>query len=76
MDQLPDGSGFFIAEFGPRDPGIINWLKYRPQGCCRAWLYLWRMYRSSLELSHQIGEPMTRWQAFQYALMITKQFAL
>jgi hypothetical protein len=76
MHELPDGSGFFTAEIGPRETGLVNWIKYRPEGCCRAWLYFWRMYWSSLELSRQIGQPMTRWQAFRYAAMITRQLAL
>jgi len=73
MHELPDGSGFFIAEIGPREPGLINWIKYQPEGCARVWLYFWRIYWSALDLSRQLGEPMTRWQSVKYAAMITRQ---
>ena len=73
MHKLPDGSGFFVAEIGPRDPGFVNWLKYRPEGCARSWLFFWRMFWSTHELSRQIGEPMSRWQCFRYAIMVTRQ---
>ena len=70
MHELPDGSGFFTMSFGERDPGFVNWLKYRKGGCARRWLFVWRMYWSSLYLSRQIGEPMTPWQAFYYAVFV------
>lgn len=44
MHELPDGSGFFVGLVGPREPGFINWLKYRPQGCARLYLFRWRMF--------------------------------
>lgn len=50
MTRLPDGSGFFVATIGPREPGFVNLLKYRPQGCARRWLFVWRMYRTARHL--------------------------
>jgi hypothetical protein len=70
IHQLPDGFAFFTAWVGPRENGFVNWLKYHPKGYARRYLFVWRMYWSSLELSRQIGEPMTRWQALRYAISV------
>jgi len=50
MHQLPDGSGFFVGTVGPREPGFINFLKYRKVGCARRWLFVWRMYHTARHL--------------------------
>lgn len=66
----------FVMEFGPRNPGLVNWLKYREHSgyaSTRPWLFCWRMFWSTHELSEQIGEPMTRWACLKYAIRQTKQ---
>jgi hypothetical protein len=70
MHELPDGTGFFTMWVGDREPGFVNWLKYHKKGYARRWLFVWRMYWSSLYLSRQIGEPMTWWQALYYAVFV------
>lgn len=47
MTRLSDGSGFFVATIGDRPPGFMYWLKGRPNGSCRWWLYLWRNFRTA-----------------------------
>lgn len=73
IHRLPDGSGFFVGEIGPRGPGLINWLKYQPHGCARAWLFFWRTLRTTPALARETGSPMSWWQTFRYAVMITRQ---
>lgn len=70
MHELPDGSGFFIGSVGPREPGIINFLKYRKVGCARMYLFRWRMFWTTMELSRKPnhGPPMSPWKAFVYAM--------
>jgi len=70
--RLPDGSGFFIGVVGPRDPGFLNWIKYRKQGCARGWLMIWRNYRSAREISRLPGQgpPMSHYRSFRYSLMV------
>ena len=72
MYRLPDGSGFFTGIVGPREPGIINFLKYRKVGCARMWLFKWRMFWSVLEISRIPGQgpPMNYWQAFWCAMRL------
>lgn len=72
MYELPDGSGFFVATVGPREPGFVNWLKYNKNGSARLYLFRWRMFWSTLELSRlpDQGPPMTYWQAFTYAMRL------
>lgn len=73
MHELPDGSGFFVASIGPRDPGFINWLKARPNGSCRTWLYFWRNYRSAREISRypDQGPPMGHWRSLRYSASVS-----
>lgn len=48
MFKLPDGSGFFVGTVRTsRDPGFIEWLKYRRNGMARRWLWAWRNYRDA-----------------------------
>jgi len=47
VTRLSDGSGFFVMTVGERRPGFIAWLKARPNGSCRRWLYLWRNFRTA-----------------------------
>jgi hypothetical protein len=71
MHQLPDGSGFFIGTVGgPRDPGLLPWLKYTPNNRARRWLFVWRMYRTARWLSRLPGQgpPLGHWRALRYAL--------
>ena len=72
MHRLPDGSGFFVADIGPRLPGFIAWLKARPNGSARRWLLLWRNYRTAYTLSRQPdqGPPMSHWRAFRWSLSV------
>jgi hypothetical protein len=65
MHKLPDGSGFFVGTVGPREPGILNFLKYRKQGCARRYLFVWRMYRDYRRFYP--AEP--RWKAVKAALV-------
>lgn len=75
MHRLPDGSGYFIGAIGPREPGFVNRLKYRRVGSARPWLYLWRNYRSALEISRWPGQgpPLGHWAALRYAWSIQRQ---
>lgn len=71
MQQLPDGSGFFVGTVGgPRDPGLVPWLKYDRRNRARRWLFVWRMYRDARTISRQAGQgpPLGHWTAFRYAL--------
>lgn len=52
MQELPDGSGFFVMTVGKREPGLRNWLKYQPEGCARMWLFKWRMFMSAWKEFH------------------------
>lgn len=66
----------FVMEFGRREPGFLNWIKY--EECCgyaraRPWLFFWRMFWSTHELSRHIDDPMTRWQCLRYAAQQTRQ---
>jgi hypothetical protein len=47
VTRLSDGSGFFTQSIGERPPGFLMWLKARPNGSCRRWLYLWRNFRTA-----------------------------
>ena len=68
--EMPDGSAFFMASVGPRDPGFVNWLKYHREGYARRYLFVWRMFWSSMEISRLPGQgpPMSPWRALRYAL--------
>jgi hypothetical protein len=74
MHVLPDGSAFFTMTIGKRHEyegsKFVNWLKYRPQGCARRWLFVWRMFWSAHALSRwpDQGSPMSYWRAQRYAL--------
>lgn len=73
MHKLPDGSGFFVMEIGPRPRGFVMWLRARPNGSCRRWLYFWRNYRTARVLSRQPdqGPPMSHWRALSWAWAVS-----
>lgn len=43
MTKLPDGSAFFTNTVGPREPGVVNIIKYTKIGYARRWLFYYRM---------------------------------
>lgn len=65
MHQLPDGSGFFVATIGAREPGFVNWLKYHKRGSARRWLFVYRMYRFA---TYEMRPRMGRWKGLLCAL--------
>jgi hypothetical protein len=69
MHRLPDGSGFFVGTVGPRDPGILNWVKYRKHGSARPWLLFYRNARSAHRISRMAdqGPPMTVWRCISWS---------
>lgn len=78
MHRLPDGSGFFVAEIGRREPGFWNWVKYRESGTARIGVYFWRTVWSTRELSrdpHVPGLPMSTGACIRYAWMICRQLS-
>lgn len=60
-DELPDGSGFFIAEIGPREPGFINWLQARPNGSTRRWYFFWLNIKTARHLGNLGWLKAIRW---------------
>ena len=72
MDELPDGSGFFVGTVGPREAGVMNWLKYNRCGSARLYLFRWRMFWTARELSRlpDQGPPMGVIHAALYALSL------
>lgn len=68
MRKLPDGSGCFTNIIGPREPGLMNWLKYEKIGRARRWLFVWRMYNSARILSAEEGRLMSPWRCLVYAV--------
>ena len=72
MHELPDGSGFFVGTVGQREPGLLNRVKYHKKGYARLWLFRYRMYRDARIMSRyaEFGPPMSRRQAFRYAMSL------
>jgi|HubBroStandDraft_1064217.scaffolds.fasta_scaffold282357_2 hypothetical protein len=70
MYEIPDGSGFFVAEVPiSRAHGLLMFLKAEPNGTCRPWLFLWRMFRDARVISRlpDQGPPMGYWSCLRYA---------
>jgi hypothetical protein len=80
--ELPDGSGFFVAEIGDRPLGLINRLKYNENGFARRWLYFARNYRTARVLSREPdqGPPMSirrsLWWAWSVSFSLLLALAL
>lgn len=78
MYELPDGSGFFVATIGgPRDRGLIPWLKYTKHNSSRRWLFFWRMYRDAYRMSRNIpccAPPLSRLQCLRYSWSVQWPF--
>lgn len=73
MYRLPDDSGFCVGLVGgPRQPGLIEFIKYRPNGSARLWLFRWRMFLTAHWLSREPdqGPPMSWWRCFRYAMSL------
>ena len=70
MNVLPDGSAFFVGTVGPREPGLLNFLKYSRCGRARRYLFVWRMFWDAMRLSRQpgMGPAMSPFRALRWAI--------
>jgi hypothetical protein len=75
MYELPDGSGFFVAEIHSKRPwGLYYWFMCRPEGCVRRPIFFWRMTRDAYRMSRDIpsqGPPLSLWRCLRYAWSVT-----
>jgi hypothetical protein len=64
MQRLPDGSGFFVMDIGPREKhDLISRIKYHRKGYARKWLFKWRMFKFAY---WEAADPLPFWKAIKY----------
>lgn len=69
MYQLPDGSGFFVAEIGEREQhDLISRIKYHKKGYARRWLWTWRNFRYAY---WEAPDRIPFWKAVRWALDVS-----